>query len=289
MHARTKAGTAALVAAILMVVTGSQARAQPPRPGILGRDVAILQGPGSTIDATVIDPSSDVLSKARLSQPGGAVVQTVRERGPAARAGVKAGDLIVEFDGERVRSARHLTRLVSETVPNRATKMVVIRDGSRVTLDITPEQHDLQANGIGPNLDQLRRQLEWLPRDFEFDYDFDGPRKGIIMSPRVRLGINVTPLTDQLAAYFGTKGGALVTSVEADSPAAAAGLKAGDVVGSVNGRAVQNPDDVIEDVQRAQPGDTLALGIVRDKKPSTLKVTMPNQPARRNVVRERPI
>jgi serine protease Do len=120
-------------------------------------------------------------------------------------------------------------------------------------------------------------------------FDRDAPRPGVRVEPSGRLGITVTPLSDQLAAYFGAKGGVLVSSVVPDSPAAAAGLKAGDVVTSINGRAVSAPGDVIEDVRRSRPGDALTLEVVRDRKASSFTVTLPERPARRNILRERPI
>ena len=70
----------------------------------------------------------------------GAVVDEVRQDSPAAKAGVKAGDVVVEFDGERVRSARHLSRLVEETASGHTVKLAVMRDGKRMDLSVTPEE-----------------------------------------------------------------------------------------------------------------------------------------------------
>ena len=77
-------------------------------------------------------------------------------------------------------------------------------------------------------------------------------------------------LTDQLSDYFGVKGGVLVRSVIDDSAAAKAGIKAGDVIVSVNGHHVDDPSDVTEELRRA-PGDDFTLDVVRDHKTQTLK------------------
>ncbi|HWK11645.1 MAG TPA: PDZ domain-containing protein, partial [Vicinamibacterales bacterium] len=88
-----------------------------------------------------------------------------------------------------------------------------------------------------------------------------------------RLGIAAESLTDQLNDYFGVKGGVLVRSVNADSPASKAGVKAGDVIVSVNGHQVDEPSDLSEELRRAT-ADDFTLDIVRDRKAQTLKGTL---------------
>src|SRR5262245_3823049 len=160
-------------------------------------DGLVLEGPGSSIGVSVHDLSSDEASRAKVQASDGVFVDSVREGTPASRAGLKSGDVIVEFDGERPRSTRHFTRLVRETPPGRTIKMTIVRDGSRRTLDITPEA----SNRIGGFPDAALRAL---PRDFQFN--FDGNRSFFFEGPfgsTARLGVVVTPLSDQLATYFG--------------------------------------------------------------------------------------
>jgi C-terminal processing protease CtpA/Prc len=88
------------------------------------------------------------------------------------------------------------------------------------------------------------------------------------------LGISVGDLSDQLAQYFGTKDGVLVTSVTDNSAAAKAGIKAGDVLTSLNGRDVTSPSDLRRRIQELKDGDEFTVGIVRDKKATTLKGTV---------------
>ena len=100
-------------------------------------------------------------------------------------------------------------------------------------------------------------------------------------SPRGRLGVQLGELPPQLAEYFGAgDGGVLVSSVTADSAAAKAGLKAGDVITSINGDRVRDSDDLIDELRDVE-GD-VTIGIVRDKKASSLKATLQSPtPARR--------
>ena len=99
-----------------------------------------------------------------------------------------------------------------------------------------------------------------LSQRFEFDYAGPGGRGwgGWIGGTRGRFGASLTPVRDQLAAYFGVERGALVSSVETDSPAARAGLKAGDVITSMNGRTVADVSDVLDEVRRAAGGASVA-------------------------------
>jgi C-terminal processing protease CtpA/Prc len=85
------------------------------------------------------------------------------------------------------------------------------------------------------------------------------------------LGITVGDLSQQLAEYFGTKDGVLVTSVADNSAASKAGIKAGDVITSFNGSEVTSPSDLRQRIRALQEGDEFTLGVMREKKPMTLK------------------
>lgn len=273
------------------------AQAQPPRPPRAPdpppaprADVFTFRGAGSGIGASVRDLRSEEIASARLPQPGGVLVQEVREDSPASRAGLRSGDIVVDFDGERVRSARHFMRLVRETAPGRVVKSTVVRDGARRQVDITPEAGErfaMTLPDIGP---AIERGLRRIPRDLEFDFDFDFPRDwdlpgpGARVFPRGRLGVTLSPLTDQLATFFGVEDGVLVSSVEADSPAGRAGIRAGDVITSVNGRRVRGASDVTRAVRDAGAGATIDVQLFRDKKETGVKVTLPERAQERPAV-----
>ena len=115
-----------------------------------------------------------------------------------------------------------------------------------------------------------------------------GPGNMAFFFGRGRLGVTVQELTPDLAAYFGVKDGLLVNSVQADSPAAKAGIKAGDVIGSVNGKAVVTPGELVKEL--ADKDGEVTIGVTRDKKPLSLKAALEPRkaPARRAVVVGRP-
>ena len=278
------AGAGLVVAAVAVTGALTPVRAQdqglrkleqPPR-------VQVIDGFGGSIGVNVRDVTADEGQRAKLSPPLGAYVTNVETGSPAEKAGIMTGDIIVEFDGERVRSARQLSRLVRESPDGRAIRTAVVRDGNRRTVDVTLSSD--QAWFTMPDLSGLDRQFRDMAKNFEFRYDGPGGRGfGQWIGPggRARLGASLTGVGDQLASYFGVKGGALVTSVEMDSPAGRAGLKAGDVITSINGRSVSDPSDVLEEVRRASDGGSLDITVTRDRKETKLSAKLPE--------RERPV
>jgi len=217
-------------------------------------------------------------AKAKMAQPSGVYVESVREGSPAARAGIQAGDIVIDFDGERVRSASHFTRLVQESVSNRQVAAVVIRGTSKQTLNVVPEA----SGGFNVLSGDARRQLQELqrqvPRNFNFDLNPDTLRPDTLRRALPvtgsTLGVTVSPLTDQLASHFGVKQGVLVNAVTSDSPAAGAGVRAGDVLTAVNGQTVSSSADITRAL-RENRGETVDLAVTRDKKSLSLKATIP--------------
>jgi serine protease Do len=234
-------------------------------------ETELFEGLGSSIGASVRDASAAELTAAGVSQPGGAFVLSVSDGGAAAKAGLMANDLVVEFDGEAVRSARHLVRLVRETAAGRSVKATLVRDKARRNVELVPDRFSITIDN-----DAIQRQVERAARNFprlRVDIDPDRFGRNFPFGERQRLGVQLLPVSDQLATYFGVKGGVLVTSVEADSPAARAGLKAGDVIVTVNSRAVSDAGDVANEVGRG--GSDLSLTVMRDRKEVAIKATVP--------------
>jgi len=119
--------------------------------------------------------------------------------------------------------------------------------------------------------DREREHDSREPRRFE--YRLPGGMMPFIGGSRGRLGVMVQSLTPELEEYFGAKnGGALVSSVTKDSAAAKAGIKAGDVIVSVNGRSVRDSEDLSNKLEEFQGEVTIVL--LRDKKETTLKATL---------------
>ena len=226
-------------------------------------------------DAThmFLSPSSAAGSRIGLSiedvADEGVVVRDVRTESPASSSGFVDGDVIVEFDGERVRSARQLTRLVQETPAGRAVAVTVVRDTRRVQLEVTPESGDAVRAAV-PALENLghfvSRVVPGVTRNFTYDF---WRTRG-----RVRLGVSVQELVPQLADYFGVDDGVLVSSVDDESVASAAGLQAGDVITSVDGRAVDDIDRLRRRLSAVDPGEEVTIGVTRAGRELELTATI---------------
>jgi len=219
---------------------------------------------GARIGVTVAEIEGDDAKQPKA----GVVVETVSPGGPAEKAGIKVGDAITEFDGERVRSVLQFSRLVQETAAGRNVAVALSRGGQRLTVNVTPESRSLS--------DDFNMRLLDIPRAARIVPTPTPPAAPL--APRFsmfgrggRLGITVESLDDQLAEYFGVKEGVLVKSVMADSVAQKAGLKAGDVITAINGSKVYEMSDVSRLINRVEGDGSFTVDVMRDKKPLSLK------------------
>jgi S1-C subfamily serine protease len=270
-------GASAVVAAALSVVV-TAASVMTAQPAAAQDSRVILRSFGTaSIGVTVRDVTGEDAVKAKMAQPSGVLVESVVEGSPASKAGLQAGDVVVDFDGERVRSASHFTRLVQESVPNRQVTAAIIRGTSKQTVTVVPQSggnFNVLSNDARRRLEGLERQL---PRDLNLRLD-DALRNRTTATGR-SLGVAVSPLSDQLADYFGVKQGVLVSAVTSGSAAAAAGIRAGDVITAVNGQSVSTSADITR-VLRENSGDTAEIAVTRDRKPLSLKATLPARTTR---------
>ena len=220
---------------------------------------------GSSVGVTVRDVEDGA---APAAAEEGALVTEVADGAPAAAAGIEAGDVVVEFDGERVRSVRQLTRIVRETPAGRAVPATVLRAGARITLTVTPAERPRPAwttrlprvEVAGPGASFAWRghpsALDELP-DF-VDRAFRS------VAGRARLGIRGESIDGQLAGYFGVAAGVLVRHVGEETVAAAAGLRAGDVITAIDGEAVDDLGALRRRLSALDPGASFAVAVMRD-------------------------
>jgi S1-C subfamily serine protease len=262
-----KAAVAAAVGLIgsLVFVAAPMAQSTTRAP-MVKRDLRVLLG-GPELGVSIRDVTEADVKTEKLSTQAGAYVENVRADSPAAAAGLRAGDIVVTFDGERVRGASHLSRLVDETPAGRPVEIVLQRAGSRTTVSATLRENQVS----GPRILSAPDVRAELLQPFELK-QFEQFAPGL-RATAGRLGVSVETMSDQLRSYFGAEHGVLVTSVEAGTPAAAAGLKAGDVITNAGSTVVRTTADLRQAVAAAS-GD-VALSIVRDKKTMTVIVRFP--------------
>jgi serine protease Do len=244
-----------------VVSLAAQDRSERRRPNVM-----VLDGRGAQLGVMV----SDVEAK----EPQGVRIDDVNPDSPAEKAGLREGDVVVEYDGERVRSARQFTRLVQETPDGRTVKIAVLRNGQKQTFDATPENRAAMNFDFQIDPDRLRGDIERGLRDLPRRFEYSVPDMVVpYLGSRARLGVTVQSMTRDLQEYFGaTNGGVLVSSVTRESAAEKAGLKAGDVITAINGRSVSDQSDLMRELRDAD--GELTLSILRDKKEMTLKANV---------------
>lgn len=272
---------AAAVIGLLAVVLVSTPGVSGQTPN-LGRDdqrVRIFAGTGARIGVSVRE-----LEASEATAGGGVYVERVLADSPAARAGFQVADIVTRFDGEAIRSVRQFSRLVQETPTGRTVTATVRREGRQLDLSVAPEDNSfprrdsfrglVDQERLQRKLDEARDRIGRIPFDLDFDFDFD------LDFPRAlggsRLGVSVEELTPQLAAFFGAKDGVLVSSVADNTPASRAGLRAGDVIVSVNAQPVATSGDLVRALRAAGADAKVAIAIVRDKKETSIEAQLDN-------------
>jgi serine protease Do len=168
----------------------------------------------------VTDEMSSALG---LDEPRGALVASVTPQGPAASAGIKPRDVILDFGGQTIRSMRDLPRAVARGTVGAEVPLKVLRGGDMMDVTVTLGRLPVSEDEEEPEPD-----------------DPDGGRE--------LLGLTIEPLTADLRAKFaisGTVDGVIVTAVEPDSPAAKKRIKVGDVIVEVTQKTVHRPEEVV--------------------------------------------
>ncbi|MEP7219319.1 MAG: PDZ domain-containing protein, partial [Bacteroidota bacterium] len=193
----------------------------PPMPPMPPMSINIMGG--GFLGVMPEEVTADRVKELGLAEEYGAFLKDISADGPAAKAGLKAHDVIIEWNGTRVESAMQLRRLVHETPAGRSVKIAYIRAGHR-------EQAEIKV-GENPEMGTLRnlmmRHGERIPFMDSLSTMFprEMPRNFMMPSPG-RLGVSIQNLSPQLATYFGLKDrtGALISDVAGKSAAADAGL-----------------------------------------------------------------
>ena len=261
----------------------AQEPAPPPSADDFGNTFSFFVDGGGFLGVYGEDISRENMGKYHLSEPRGVGITRITPDSPAQKAGLRQNDVILRFEGENVTSVRKLNRLVSEIAPDHNVRITISRDGSEQELTATiGKRNNLNASRdlFGGNQPRVwkwegPRGADKFPNIEKFpDFPDNSNDFAIIMGNSRRIGVSTTELSGQLAEFFGvTNGhGVLVTSVSADGPAAKAGVKAGDVITSVDGEAVDSPTDVARMINRKKEGD-VTLTVIRNKTQQTIRVT----------------
>lgn len=229
--------------------------------------------------------------KLGLREVRGVAIAKVIEGSPAQSAGLQDGDVILKVNGDEIGSGRKLTRLISEISPDHTAKVTVLRGGSEREINVTLGKRPMPkfAEGAFVSPEGFKNfEFKFPEKDFEYKfpeknfefkapvYKFEPGQPGepfvFLLGNRRQIGVSLTPLTKQLSDHFGVTNGALVNNVREDSPAAKAGLKAGDIITEVEGKAVKGEMDVVRAIGEKKEGD-VSVTYMRGGQKNTVRVT----------------
>jgi serine protease Do len=212
------------------------------------------------IGVGIAEVTKDVAEPLGLPRSAGALVRNVESGGPADRAGIEVGDIILKFDGREIQRSTDLPRLVGNTKPGAKVPVTVWRKGatrelSVVVAEMQPEQQARAGNG---NRSQ------------------PGPGGGA-GTPSNALGLVVADIPDDRKAQLRIKGGVLVEGAE--GAAARAGLRAGDVILSLNNQDVTNARQFNEAVSKLDRTRTHIMLVRRGESAQYVPIRPPAQGA----------
>src|SRR5438445_3220007 len=242
------------------------------------------QEPGSTaqtfsffVEGAFLGVAGEDITKENMSRYGlrevrGVGITQVVKDSPAEKAGLKKDDVILRFEGDSVTSVRKLNRLVAEVAPDQSVKLAISRGGSEQEVSVTIGKRDQSLNAFnrlegpeGARGMELFKGLEGLqkldgfkgledlkdlgPGAKVWKWEGQGPgNDGFVfaLGNNRRMGVSTVQLTKQLGDYFGIADGkgVLISTVSDNSAAAKAGLKAGDVITTVDGETTEGPGDL---------------------------------------------
>jgi serine protease Do len=232
----------------------------------------MVQANGSYLGIGVEDIDTDRAKTLNLKEERGALVSSVMEDGPAAKAGLHEKDVILEFNGQPVQSMQQLQRMVRETPPGRQVKLGIWRGGAPQTLTATMESAKntvFDGNGFG-SFNVAMPPMPPMP-----PVRIDIPRFQAVMQSWT-LGVETEALGDepQFAEFLGVKEGVLIKAVMKDSPAEKAGLKAGDVLVKIEDSKVRNTEDVTGALRTVRGKSSYNVTVVRSKKEMVVPVNL---------------
>jgi serine protease Do len=250
-------------------------------PGMIaqtGRRVIVQRSGTSYLGLGAIDITPERAKALNLKEERGVEVAHVQEDTPATKAGVKEGDVVLEYNGEKVEGVDEFIRLVHETPPGREVKMIVWRNGKTENLTITVGSRRgtvIETPGGPVTIPPIPPIPPMPPMDIpRFEMSYQSPLIGIE-------GESLAP-EGQLADFFGVKDGVLVKSVVRNSAAEKAGLKAGDVIVKVDDAKVTSPREITSVLRSNRNKNSFTLTVVRNKKEMPVTVTLPNRNGRAN-------
>ena len=248
---------------LLAVCLAAVASAQTPKAQSTG---VFVRASNSYLGVAVVELDDERARALKLRETRGVEVKVVDEDSPASKAGIKEGDVILDYNGQRVEGTEQFVRMVSETPVGRKFTLAIWRNGGNQTLTgiigSRPRNFPyLSITPVPPAPPAATVPMPDLPRNFMSWH-----------SPAI--GIETESLNSQLAEYFGVKDGVLVRFVGKKSAAENAGLKAGDVITKVDGNVIHSSSQISSILHSDRSRKSVPFTVVRNHKEMTVEVPL---------------
>ena len=236
---------------------------QPPVPPSISSRIITISPAGSYLGIGIQEITAERAKALKLRDEAGVEITHVAPDSPADKAGLKEGDVVLQYNGTKIDGLEQLSRLVRETPVGREAKLEIFRNGAPLMLMARVGEHP---------------SVPGMPDGFSFHMP-DVPRtiQGL-RSPM--LGVEAESIEGQLAQFFGVNEGVLVRTVMKGSPAEKAGVRAGDVIVRVDEAKVTTPPEISAHLRSAR-GKPVPVAIMRDHKEMNLTVDAEPRPGGR--------
>jgi serine protease Do len=307
----TIAGSTAVVCAALVAAPGYTAARHTQEAGHQEvvepqvRDFNVMFGEegGSWLGVETREVTSDTAKELKLQSERGVVLGRIAPDSPALKSGLRENDVVTEINGQQVEGAMQFRRMIREIPAGRSVQLTLWRDGHAQKINVTlgkaeEMRHNMTRVTPGmpgtfafrmPELPELPDMPEVAEIPEMPSMEWGG---NMLYAGHPRLGIDAEDLAGQLGSFFGAPDGEgiLVRSVNSGSPAEKAGVKAGDVITSLNGERIRSVGDLRQKLA-AQHGEkdrdadkdkeskdktrTVKLGVLRNKSEISLNVELP--------------
>jgi len=204
------------------------------------------------LGVVIQEVDKDLAESFGLDRPAGALVAQTLDDGPAAKSGIKVGDVILSVNGQKIEESADLPHLIGNLKPGAKADMEIIRDGKRQNISVTvgdmPKDDDLVAGG---------------------EHGSDRASN--------RLGITVANLTAEQKQTLDIQSGVVINKVSGDGPAAAIGLRPGDVITHLNNQPIESAS-TFEKITSSLPASrSISMRVVRDGRASFITFKLPGK------------
>jgi serine protease Do len=257
-------------------------------PQVTGDDVNVFIGDDGSgwLGVETHEVTNDKAKELKLSAERGVLLGKIVPDSPAAKAGLKENDVLTEINGQRVEGAAQFRRMIHEIPAGRSIQLTVWRDGRSQTISATlgkSEERRHAMKMVAPTPGAFAFRMPEIPDIPSMEWNGNM----LFGGGQPRLGIDAEDISGQLGSFFGAPDGEgiLVREVNSGSAAEKAGVKAGDVITSLNGERIRTVGELREKLSaKREDKDTkdraVKLGVLRNKSEISLNVELPAPAAR---------